>query len=224
MTKTNCLRAGCKDVFNAFLVEDADYAGYLELPIIKWGIFKPEKLIEFSKAISFEDFSCWVHFYEDDNAFERIWRNPKKYLPILKKFSGVITPDFSLYRDMPLAMQHWNLYRSRAIGNWLQKNGVNVIPNVRFGDERTFECCCYGVPKHGTIAIGTHGCVKNKVDRSFLKEGLGYVVSTIKPVVIVVYGSAPEEIFDTYRKQGITILQFDSSFANSRKGVCYGDG
>ena len=224
MTKTNCLRSGCKDVFNAFLVSDADYEGYLEIPVIKGEVFKPEKLIEFSKAISSQDYEYWVHFYEDDTSFERIWRNPRKYLPILQKFAGVITPDFSLYRDMPLVMQHWNLYRSHAIGNWLQKNGVNVIPNVRFGDERTYEICCCGVQKYGTIAIGTHGCVKNKVDRAYLIAGIEHVVRKLNPEIIVIYGSAPADIFDRYKNLGITILQFDSSFAKSRRGDCYGNG
>ena len=32
----------------------------------------------------------------------------------------------------------WNIYRNRAIGCWLEDNQIEVIPNVRFGDERTF--------------------------------------------------------------------------------------
>ena len=32
-----------------------------------------------------------------DVAFERIWNKPNKYLPILGKFKGVITPDFSSF-------------------------------------------------------------------------------------------------------------------------------
>ena len=80
------------------------------------------KLIAFSKAIRSTDFDTWIHFYEDDVAFERIWNTPNKYLPIIKKFKGVITPDFSVYRDMPLVMQQWNIYRSRAIGLMLYHN------------------------------------------------------------------------------------------------------
>ena len=64
--------------------------------------------------------------YEDDYRFERIWRNPRQYLNVLKRYNGVILPDFSLYRDMPLVMQLWNIYRSRAIGFWLQLNGIKA--------------------------------------------------------------------------------------------------
>ena len=101
------------DVFHSFLVENADYEGYFELPKIKTTNIIPEKLVTFSKAMArtWNDFDCWVMFYEHDVNFERLWRNPKKYLNKLKKFRGIISPDFSLYRNMPLCMQMWNTYR-----------------------------------------------------------------------------------------------------------------
>ena len=105
MSKLNGTRGGCKDVFHAFLVKNAEYDGNIEIPKIKVSQDIPEKAILFSKAVRSTDFSSWVCFYEDDASFERIWNNPNKYLPILKKFKGVISPDFSLYRDMPLVMQ-----------------------------------------------------------------------------------------------------------------------
>ena len=223
MSKVNSERSGCVDVFKAFLVSDADYDGFLEIPRIQGGTYAPKRLLEFSKSLSSTNYECWVHFYEDDAAFERIWRNPRKYLPILKKFEGVICPDFSLYRDMPLVMQYWNIYRSRAIGSWLEHNGVRVIPNIRFGDERTYNECCFGVSKQGTIAIGTHGCLKNRIDRAFIRSGLSIVIKRLDPTIIVIYGAAPDELFDDFRRHGITILQFDSSFAKSRRGDCHGN-
>lgn len=223
MSNVNSERSGCVDVFNAFLVSDANYDGDLEIPVILGDNHRPKKLLEFSKAVSSKDYECWVHFYEDDASFERIWRNPRRYLPILKKYEGVICPDFSLYRDMPLVMQYWNIYRSHAIGSWLEHNGVNVIPNVRFGDERTFEECCLGIPKHGTIAVGTHGCLKNKTDRDYFRKGLSVVLERLNPMAIIVYGTTPEDIFDDCYRQGIQIYQFDSSFAKSRRGDDYGD-
>ncbi len=77
MSLINCTRSGCKDVFRSFLVKNATYEGNLEIPVIKPEKQIPRKLISFSKAISSRDFDCWVHFYEDDVAFERIWNNPK---------------------------------------------------------------------------------------------------------------------------------------------------
>ena len=43
------------------------------------------------------DFDSWVVFYEADKYFERLWNNPKQYISKLKRFQGVITPDFSIY-------------------------------------------------------------------------------------------------------------------------------
>ena len=104
MSKINGVRSGCKDVFHSFLVNNATYDGVLEIPIIKPTNQLPNRLITFSKAMRTNDYDQWVHFYEDDSSFERIWNRPNYYLPLLKKFNGVITPDFSLYRDMPLVM------------------------------------------------------------------------------------------------------------------------
>lgn len=219
MSKENCTRNGCKDVFHAFLVQNAVYDGELEFPCLRPELKTPNRLIAFSKAVGSSDYDQWVHFYEDDAAFERIWNHPRKYLPILKKYRGVISPDFSLYRDMPLVMQQWNTYRNRAIAHWLQENGIPVIPNVRFADERSYAFCCDGVPCDSVIAVGSHGCIKLKEERQFFSSGLAHIVQELHPKAIVVYGSAPAAIFGCYRDMGIAILQFDSSFAVSRKAV-----
>lgn len=122
-----------KDVFLAGLVEHARFEGPWEMPVIPASDCLPDKLLAFDHALSKDRFDHFVHFYIDDERFERIWKRPADYLSRLSKFWGVISPDFSLYRDLPLGMQLWNTYRGRAIGHWLARNGVHVIPNVRLG-------------------------------------------------------------------------------------------
>lgn len=219
MSSNNCTRTGCRDVFRSFLVRNAEFSGKLELPCIKPETQEPNRMIPFSKAIGCEDTDQWVHFYEDDACFERIWNTPHKYLPVLSKFRGVISPDFSLYRDMPLVMQQWNVYRGRAIGHWLQENNIPVIPNVRFADTRSFDFCCDGVSPHSTIAIGTHGCIKLLNERVYFQTGLEYVVQTLQPNSIIVYGTAPDNIFGVYRASGIRIVAFDSLFSSTHREV-----
>lgn len=181
----------------------------------------PTQLIPFSKAVSSTcNYDAWVHFYEDDVKFERLWNQPNRYLPILMRYTGVITPDYSLYRDMPLVMQHWNIYRSHALGHWLQENGQSVITNVRFGDSRTLSPSCAGTPTHASIAIGTHGCLRDVQNRQHLMQGLPYIIERLQPQTIIVYGSAPDAIFSQYRAAGIQIIQFDSDCAIAhRKAV-----
>ncbi|MCL2528754.1 MAG: DUF4417 domain-containing protein [Coriobacteriia bacterium] len=67
-----------------------------------------------------------MHFYEHDQAFERLWNNPKRYIKILQRFAGSISPDFSLYPDMPHPYKQWNNYRNYACGVWFQSQGQLV--------------------------------------------------------------------------------------------------
>lgn len=205
-------RAGCKDVFKAFLVENAKYEGELEIPIIKGIKDVPNKVISFVEAMSksTKNFNQWVHFYIDDVLFLKIWNNPRSVIKRLRKFKGVILPDFSVYRDMPLAMQFWNIYRSRAIGNYLQSNGIKVITNIRYGDERTYACACLGAPHKSIIAIGTHGAIKNKIDREYLDRGFDYVVKELEPKVIVIYGGITKHIQLVCEDKKIKIINFRS--------------
>ncbi len=209
------------DVFHSFLVANADYDGYFEIPTIRTSDLLPNKVVTFSKAMSktWKDFDCWVVFYEHDVNFERLWNNPKAYLNRLKKFNGVISPDFSLYRNMPLCMQMWNTYRGRALASWFQDNGIEIIPNVRWNDERTYEFCFNGIDKGKTVAVGTHGCIKKKDDKEYFKAGLSELVKRLSPKTIIVYGAAPDEIFKQYKNMGIRIMTFESEFSKSRKQV-----
>ena len=219
MSKINSSRNGCKDVFRSFLVSNAIYDGEIEIPIIKPTDQVPNRLISFSKAMKTDDYNQWVHFYEDDAEFERVWNRPKVYLQRLKKFNGIITPDFSLYRDMPLVMQQWNTYRGKALGHWWQTQGMQVLPNVRTSDERSFDFSCNGVPRESPICIGTHGCLKVHEDRESFKSGLRHIIKTLDPSYVVIYGALPNDVADILVAEGITFKQFPSEYALSRKGV-----
>lgn len=128
----------------------------------------------------------WVHFYIHDVKFERLWNNPKNYLQGLQKHQGVITPDFSIYRDMPLGMQIWNTYRNRAIGYWLGKNDINIIPNIRWGDERTYDFCFDGIKQGSIVSVGTYGNVKHDTDRRYFLDGFIKMNEVINPGKVVI--------------------------------------
>ena len=219
MSRFNCERPGCVDVFRASLVEDAGYAGELEIPVLEPIDVLPGEMTPFSQAISSSRRKGWVHFYEDDVKFERVWNNPERYLRILEQFEGVIAPDFSVYRDMPLVMQQWNIYRSRAMAHALQARGQKVVASLRFGDERTFETACLGIPRNASFAVGTHGLMRGRHEKELFAAGIDYSVTRLDPKAIIVYGSVPEDIFGKYRKSGVRILQFESRFAETHRGV-----
>lgn len=211
-----------KDVFHAFLVKNAIYDGDFEIPRIIPTNSIPNKTILFSKISTSKDYDAWVVFYEHDYRFIQVWNNALKYVPLLKKFKGVISPDFSIYRNMPLSMQIWNTYKGKALAHFWQENGIDVIANVRFGDERTYYFCFSGVPKNSVVAVGTHGCIKKKVDRKYFKKGLNKLVYTLNPHTIVVYGHTPNDLFSEYKENGISIITLPSDtsqFFTSKKEV-----
>ena len=205
------------DVFRSFLVKNSTYDGEYEIPKIHTSNLIPEQVISFSKAKNGKQYDAFVHFYKDDEKIECFWNNPQKYLPILKKFKGVISPDYSLYYDMPLCMQVWNTYRGRALAHWLQENGVEIIPNIRWGDERTFETACLGVESGKTIAVGTHGCIKTVEGKRMFIEGFDYVLNRLKPKTVLVYGRMPDKIFCLAQMYGVALVQFESEFSLSHQ-------
>lgn len=206
-----------RDVFHAWMMRDARYAGELEIPRLRTSELLPERLVSFEKAMTRSgeirrpaEAGLWVHFYTDDRRFERLWNNPKAYLARLKRFTGIITPDFSLYRDMPLVMQAWNTYRGRALGHWLAVNGIPVIPNVRWGDERTYSFCFDGIEAGKTVAVSTYGCLRGRANHQYFQRGLEELVRRLQPPVILVHGSAPDTLFAPYRKIGGQVFVFAS--------------
>lgn len=211
------VQKSCRDVFHAFLVENAEYDGDDEFPCIHTSMLIPNRVITFSSALKTKDYDQWVIFCEHDYQFVRVWNQPQRYLKILKRFRGVTTPDFSLYRNMPLCMQKWSTYQSRALGHWWSENGIEVIPNVRFAGPRSYSFCFKGIEKGASVFVGSHGCLKRKEERALFIDGLSEMVHQLQPQTIIVYGAAPDDIFGEYRNQGIKIIVFESECSSSHK-------
>lgn len=206
------------DGFNAELVETAVFTGLLEIPLIKKTdeFIIPKSMIPFSernKSKNFEEFVC---FYEHDIRFRDILIATKEQIASLKKFKGVISPDCSLYYDMPLVLQMTNTYLNRQIGHYLQTQGIYVIPNVRWGDERSYTRIIpdelpfsfSGLEKHGIYSIGTYGCCKTSEYKHHLKEGLRSFIKEIEPKIILVYGAMPDSVFGEFKKD-VQFIHFD---------------
>lgn len=208
------------DGFNAELVKNAIFDGLLEIPLIRnpKEILIPKTMIPFSKMDRSETLNEFVCFYENDLKFRDILTSTKENLEKIKKFSGAISPDCSLYYDMPLVLQMTNLYLNHQIGHYLQEQGIYVIPNVRFGDERTYKriipdeppFAFLGLEKHGIYSIGTYGCCKSSEYKFHLKEGLRSFIKEIEQKIILVYGAMPGKIFDEFKNCGVQFFQYDN--------------
>lgn len=208
------------DVFNTYLLHDAEYAGELEMPVLEGQQAIPNKLVPFSKAMakSFTERDCWICFYEHDIKFMRLWRHPEKYLPRMLEFNGIVSPDFSMYRNMPAIMQYWSCFMGRAIAHRYQADGGIVIPNVRLSDKRSYKFCLDGLPMSSTIAIGTHGCIKHIEDRFHTTKAIEEAVRRLNPARIIVYGNAPNDVFASAIERDIEIIEFKSLFSLAHEG------
>ena len=160
----------------------------------------------------------------DDQKFDGpkgIWnglRDTEKFkrgfnLSRLDGATAIITPDFSLYLDMPRAMQIWNVYRSRTVGYYLTKLGYNVIPNVRWTDEDSYDFAFDGLYKHQIVAVGTLGCSKCIEDKALLINGFAQMIERIEPRLVIIYGPICRELQYVIDKYGVKIKQFDSDIS-----------
>jgi hypothetical protein len=201
-------RAADIDDFHAFMVEGAKFMGLMDLPRLEPVHVDPQTLVSFPDAVGGEcgsgDPGAFVHFYTDDFRFERFWKNPKKYLPRLLTYGGLIEPDFSTCVSFPAAVKAGNAYRNRACAYWLQCNGATVVPNVRI-DELTKWYALAGIPHESTIAIGAHGCIKNVENRRRFVKSLKIAVDELCPSNIIVAGSDAYGVFDYPRELGIPV-------------------
>lgn len=137
-----------------------------------------------------------AHFYYDDYKFISAWREPDKYLDRLKKFKAVVSPDFSLYTDFPRALQILSCYRRQWCGAFWQSQGIDVIPDVVWGDEKSFEYCFDGIPKGGTVAVSTVGVANDKQwndkESDMFRAGYNEMLKRLEPTTILFYGTMIE--------------------------------
>lgn len=152
----------------------------------------PNGLCTFCVADSHRHPDEFCHFYIDDYRFERVWDRPENYVNVLSRYGGVIAPDFSTYTDMPVPMQMWNVYRSRALTQYWQRMGLEVIPNIQFSDERSYEWAFEGLPKYSVLSTSTVGCYRNPTYRAAIVKGLEEAVRRLEPAALVMYGTKVE--------------------------------
>ena len=217
MSKIN-IDDGC----NPELAIGAQFDGNLEIPILNPpnDLSIPSGLTPFSKrkyALGTNNAIC---FFEHEHIFSNILKQPNMYLKDLTRFKFVISMDNSLYIDAPLAVQVTNLYRRQIVSSYLQRNGINIIPLVRWGNDLTFttkyfpeKIAFLGIPKESIVAIGSYGCLKKKIHRHIFAKGLAAMMETLNPKIILVYGGMPVSIFGQYMSKA-RFIQYPDWISN----------
>lgn len=194
-----------RDVFHAQMLSDVEFSDIWELPKVGACDAHPAGLAPFSVAMDEKcrDFDCFVHFYEDDFRFERVWNDPTRYLPRLRKFAGVIMPDFSTCIDFPKPLKMWNCYRNQLLAAWWQARGLTVIPSARY--EPGCDWLLEALPKKSVLAICGRALVKDVDERRRFVRDLRTTVDTLEPVAIVYYGSNRYGVLDYPQSLGIPL-------------------
>jgi hypothetical protein len=133
-----------------------------------------------------------LHFFIDDYRFERVWTRPEASYERIAEVGAALSPDFSVWRDMPKAAQIWQVYRSRWLAAFWQHLSVEVIPTVTWGREDTYDFCFDGLPKNAHLAISTLGVPKDA--QTLFAEGLHAMIERCEPALLLCYGKPPENL------------------------------
>lgn len=171
-----------------------------------------------------------VHFFMDDYIFDRIWRDPERYMRVLKRFRAIVAPDFSLYTDHPKAIQIYNHFRKHWLSAYWQSVGLTVIPSIRWieYDISGFSWCLDGEPKGSTICVSTQGGIKGQARKDDFIRGLQVTIDMLHPSRLIIFGDTFPELLDLRYAGDIDYVDSDlmrrrevmgTSTSGSRGGV-----
>lgn len=194
-----------------FLRNDCTPEGQWDFPAIR----KQNLDLSNVELISYSDISArdiknlykGVHFFVDDWRFETLYDKPERSFDTLSKYRFVLTPDYSLYSEMPMWRQIESIGKARWVGaNW-QRKGLTVVPTVSWARTRSFDFCFEGIERHCIVAVGMIGCKSNR--RAFM-QGYNEMLRRIEPEAVICFGTP----FPEMRGNVIVVDYF-----SSRKGV-----
>lgn len=199
-------RVRTDEKYNLGLFEPKLASKKYDMPIIKRTDFIPTKLISFNYMMTSQDKKCGIHCFIDDYQFERLWTSPSDYIEKLSEYECFLSPDFSLYLDMALPIQIYNVYRSRLLGQYYQRMGIKVIPTISWSDERSFDFCFEGVEKNSVVAVSTIGVKNDDLCYNIWVGGMNEMIKRLQPKTIIVYGGQVD-----YDYKGINVIYFDNN-------------
>ena len=190
-----------------FLRNDFKGKGIFDIPVIKKESvsLKDLSLVGYDK-LSNNDYNKIIHFFLDDYKFEAIWNNPEPRIERLSKYKAVLSPQFSLYKEMPTSLKIFNTFKNRWCGVYFQQKGIKVIPSLSWGESDTFWFCFDGIEKGSIVAVSTLGVRKEK---ELFMQGYNELLRKIQPSAIICYGKPFDEM------QG-NIIEVDYTKTNNR--------
>ncbi len=229
-------RKGIKDIWwNAFMVKDCRDWGIYDIPVCPTKKVEiPKELLTWKETVRIHNklikqnkgyhYDAYVCFYCDDYLFDGphgIWNDYHKAIEIIKHFAGIISADFSTYKDFPVPLKMWNTYRMRAFGFWCTTQGINVINNVRWSED-TLDFCFAGIPKNSIVCLGVIASdIRKAINWPEYGKFLKLMVDILQPRIILIYGSSRYKFFKDLQEQGIVVKSYHT--ARNKKKASAGD-
>ena len=128
-------------------------------------------------------------FFEDDYKFYRAtWDCLDVTTYKLLPYTTLLTPDHSLYVDLPDAYNIEMIYKSRFAGAFWTNCGFERIPTASWGNAGSFRYCFRGLPQSSVIAVcgmGIDWCIGA---RELWYMGMREMEQQLSPTHIIVYG------------------------------------
>ena len=134
-------------------------------------------------------FHLGIHCFLYDYKIDSTWHSPSLVISCLREYNCVIAPDFTLFIDMPRAINVWNVYRNRWVSSFWQKEKINLVPSASWGNVNSFDYCFDGLPDNSIIAIGHTAIGKDKDARKLYRLGVETLIERKHPSKLIVYGA-----------------------------------
>lgn len=146
-----------------------------------------------------------LSFYVDDDLWEGdVWFDAKAFTTKMRN-SGLyaaVTPNFSVFPDMPQATRIYNIFRNRWCARYWQEAGIKVIPDLTGVQEMDGEFCLAGLPVEAPcLSMLVQRTVKGSrgSDEDFkwfarMRWRADQVGRVLRPKTLIVYG--PAEMFE----------------------------
>ena len=160
-------------------------------------------------------------FDGENGLFNAIYYDNKERLQYFKeRFKNVnfiITPDYSVFGDMPRIENLHRIFKARIVALWFifELHKV-VIPNISYTDEDDFSICFSGLETCSVIAFNAKGHVKYPRERKLLEAAVKYAVDNLQLKAILVYSVCRHDenclrIFQYAMERGIQVRIINNS-------------
>lgn len=136
----------------------------------------------------------FLGFFIDDARFEVVWRDAVRFVERLRchPWTAILAPDFSLWHEVPAAVQLYNIFRRQWCARYWQAAGFEVIPliNAMGGlGQRSIDYALMGIPpRPPVVALQVRTGTTTAAGRRELARLNGAVIEGLRPGHCVIYG------------------------------------